>query len=112
MCYFAAKFLSSPDVHPHLNLPPSRGKRPEGAFARLSYTLRPLRSFGGVYPEPSRRAQDRPLQLNLFALVAAVTRATRDGAPKPTEPIEYARILKPCGRRGKCLRTRLILASF
>ena len=27
------------DAHPYLNLPPLRGKRPEGAFAHLSYSM-------------------------------------------------------------------------
>jgi hypothetical protein len=32
-------FSRHSDVHPHLNLPPSRGKRQEGAFAHLSYSM-------------------------------------------------------------------------
>ena len=32
-------FPRQPDVHPHLNLPPSRGKRPEGALAHFSCSM-------------------------------------------------------------------------
>ena len=36
---FAIKTSRHSDLHPHLNLPPSRGKKPDGAFAQLSYSM-------------------------------------------------------------------------